>query len=49
MKVKRTNNEHIKKIGFLTGPIIDHVNMIWYEKTLIDLSNLEQGDFELRK
>ena len=49
IKVKRTKDEHTKKVGFLSGTIISKVNIEQYEKTLFTLAKLDKGKAELRK
>ena len=45
--VKRIAEEHTNKLGYLTGPIVDHMNMQWYDKILKYLANLDQGTLEV--
>jgi len=47
--VKRIVEEYTNKLGYLTGPIVDHVNMQWYDKMLKYSTNLDQGTLEVRK
>ena len=49
IKVKRTRDEHTKKVGFLSGTIIQMVNMEWYERTLLALAGIEKEAAEFRK
>ena len=45
--IKRTTDEHANKVGFLTGPIIDEVNMPWYDRMLKFQGKLEEGTMEV--
>ena len=47
--IKRTRDEHTNRIGFLTGPIIDEVNMPWHDKMLKLEGKLDEGTLEVRK
>ena len=47
--VKRTGNEHTSRLGFLVGPIVDRVNMKWYEKICQQVRRINNGELELKK
>ena len=48
IKVKKTRNEHTKRIGFFVGTITSNTNLDWYENTLFSMAGLEKGVAETR-
>lgn len=49
IEIKRTNEEHTTRIGYLVGPVVDWANMNWYERTCIEKARVEKGNMELKK
>ena len=47
--VKRTDNQHTTRLGYLTGPILDRVNLTWYDRMLKYVGKLNEGSLEVRK
>ena len=49
MEVKRTGDKHTNRIGFVTRPVIDRVNMDWYEAIIKYLSGINEGEVEIKR
>ena len=49
MTIKRTGDEHTSRVGFFVGPVVDKVNMGWYEKIIKQLGKIADEDIELKK
>ena len=49
LEQKRTSNEHTNKVGYLTGPIVDRVNMHYYDTLVKHLGDIDEGDVEIKK
>jgi len=48
IKMKRTRDEHTKRIGFFVGTIINNASLEWYEKILLPMAGVEEGVAETR-
>ena len=42
-------DKHTNRLGYIVGPILDRVNMEWYERTFKRLEKLNNGELELKK
>ena len=40
---KRTIGEHTTKVGYIVGPVVDRVNMGWYEEALKRAGRINEG------
>jgi len=46
---KRTVNEHVTRVGFLTGPIVDSANLYEYDKMMKTLGGTNEGEVEVKR
>ena len=49
MEVKRTGDKHTNRIGFVTRPVVDRVNIDWYEAMIKYLSGINEGGVEIKR
>ena len=49
IEVKRTGDEHTNRIGFVTRPVIDRANIVWYEAIIKYLSEINEGEVEIKR
>jgi len=49
VEIKQTAKEHTQKLGILVGPIVDRANLGWYEKAIVNMTEICEGEVELKK
>ena len=49
IEIKRTRDEYMNRIGFLSGPIIGKANMGWYEALMTFQAKLGKESMEIKK